>query len=176
VALAPSGKSRCGAPSLVVCLAIAGCYSKAERVALDIPLSPAVGHVRSPEFQTSLPFLYDISVGVKATVTDEATCAAVAPDAAKQIARQRGCRALVPPLSKVDWVVRESGNAVAQGSSPAFPWEWPRNAGEIALYARTIGAFRAEQGHHYVVELQIQPSAPDLAQFQPRLQVRFLGK
>ena len=174
-------RSRRKLPSAVFCWIVvgstvsAGCYySKGQRDALDIPLAPTVGHVRSPEFQTRLPYMYDIGIGMK-PATPVARCIAAAPPAAKQIAQQRGCAALAPPLGGVQWVVTDAGRVVARGSSRAFSWEWPRNAAEAALYTRSVGGLMAERDHRYVLELEIEPAALDLAQFQPRLQVRYLG-
>ena len=158
-----------------VCSFMAGCYSEVELRPLDIPLSPAVGHVRSPEFETVSPLRYDIVVGLQAKPTEEATCMAVVPDFAKEVARGR-CKALVPPLGAIDWVVTRSGKVVAEGSTPAFSWEWPRNDDEIALYPRSVGGFYAEPGSRYVVELNIHPSPLALEQFHPRLQIRHFGK
>jgi hypothetical protein len=61
-------------------IVLAGCYySKAQRDALDIPLAPTAGHVRSPEFQTHLPYMYDIGIGIKSATVPEVRCIAIAP-------------------------------------------------------------------------------------------------
>lgn len=159
--------------SLAVCILTAGCGADLGSTALNIPLSPSIGHVRTPEFVTSNDYRYQIFIGVPAIQTDEATCLAVRPvefNGKKLEYPNRPCRALTPPVGAIDWVVTAGGSQVARGSSPAFPWEWPRDY-EIAMAWIGIGAFRATPGIRYVVDFDIHPSQFPLEQVHPRIKI-----
>ncbi len=143
----------------------------------DTALLPLGGHYQSPEFLALADHFYDIEIGIQAVPTAEAACLAVRPKTAVRgepltYPANQPCRALLPPMGAVDWVVKRApgGEVVAGGTAPAIGWQWPRPF-EIARAWYGIGRFRAKPGNHYVVILTLHDPQLPRDRYQPLFRV-----
>jgi hypothetical protein len=158
-----------------LCISVTACNLDLNTTAIDIPLSPPVGSVRTREFvASSSVHAYEIFIGLGTISTDEATCLAVRPttavDGTKYVYPNHPCNALIPPLGSTQWIVTRAGVEVDRGGSAAAPWTWPREY-EIGMAWYQLGRFRVEPGERYVVEIIVQPSEVPLDQVHPRLKI-----
>jgi hypothetical protein len=153
---------------------IASCNVDLGTTAIDMPLSPTVGIVRTQEF-VARKGGYDVFIGLGAIPTDQATCLAARPPefgGKKLQYPDRPCKALTPPLGATSWTVTKEGIPVAHGGVPGFPWQWgPSSVGDGTISWIGLGWFSTEPGSQYVVEVTVHPSAVSLDQVHPRLKI-----
>jgi len=159
---------------IAVCALMTSCNVGHETVAINMPLSPTVGLIRTEEF-VAMTGGYDIDIGLEAIPTDEATCLAARPaefGGKKMEYRDRPCKALTPPLGATSWAVTREGIPVAHGGVPGFPWQWlPSSTGDGTMSWISVGWFSTEPGARYVVEVTVQRSEVPLEQVHPRLRI-----
>jgi hypothetical protein len=141
---------------------------------LDIPIV-ADGTTRSPVFRLYSDTTYQIFVGLDAMQVDEATCAATYT--AQSALIPTPCREIRPPVGPIDWVVRQGGKMIAQGSLPGEPADIPRNRSDSwgkDEKAITWGGYSGWFGHSgkdYVIEVTLKSGAVDLAPYHPRFAI-----
>jgi hypothetical protein len=155
-------------------LLIASCNVDLGTTAIDMPLSPTVGTVRTQEFVAKTGS-YEVFIGLGAIQTDEATCLAARP--AEFLGKKvqypdRPCKALTPPLGATSWTVTKEGTPVAHGGVPGLPWQWlPSSVGDGTMSWLGLGGFSTDRGSHYVVEVTVHASGVSLDQVHPRLKI-----
>jgi hypothetical protein len=156
----------------VVIASVAACGPDLFHPVLDIPIAP-VGKTRSPPFRISTDDTYNIMIGLDSMKVDEATCAAA-------YVRQPGvthppCNKLTPPYGPIMWTVMQGGKIVARGSMDASPAALTRAPASWAMDKTmswdAYSGWSAHPGSDYIIEINVQPSAIDLAQFHPRLAI-----
>jgi hypothetical protein len=162
------------AASLTLIPLISSCNGDLGTTAVNIPLSPAVGTMRTQEF-TAKTGAYQVFIGLGAIPTDQATCLAARP--AELLGKKvkypsRPCKALTPPLGATSWTVTKKGIPVAHGGVPGFPWQWlPSSIGDGSISWIGLGEFSTDPGSRYVVEVTVHPGAIPLEQVHPRLKI-----
>jgi hypothetical protein len=160
------------AASLALVPLISSCNVDLGTTAIDMPLSPTVGTVRTQEFVAKRGS-YEVFIGLGAIQTDEVSCLAARP--AEFLGKKvqypdRPCKALTPPLGPTSWTVTKEGTPVAHGGVPGLPWQWlPSSIGDGTMSWMGLGGFSTEPGSRYVVEVTVHPSAVPLYQVHPRL-------
>ena len=141
---------------------------------IDIPIAP-IGKTRSPPFQLYSDYTYNIAIGLDPMRVDEAKCAP------SLVALNPGipyppCHELTPPVGAISWVVTQDGKVVAQGRMDAAPIDVVRGRPSSWAKDKDMGwsVYRGWFGHpgkDYVIEIDVQPSPDNLAQFHPRLAI-----
>jgi len=111
-------------------------------VPLDLPVSLAQGHVRSPEFKINLDAAFWIFVEVELKPD---------PDGVSCLIGYRGdyCRKNAVHELRASWTLSESGRVVAQGSTEKYQ----AVRGGMVSRARGLGDFVAAPGKHYVLDV-----------------------
>lgn len=130
-------------------------------LAVDMSM-PSVGRVKTHEFRVWRRDFYYIAVGVEPVAVDDAACHA---------ALQRSCKALVPPLGAIDWVLTQSGKIIASGAAPAQSWEWPADYPQRPIHWRILDRTVIEAGSHYVLEVSVQPAPIPVNTYQAHLRL-----
>jgi len=129
---------------------------------LDMPISMARGHIRSPEFEINLGGEYWIYVDVERRFKPDVI------DCLLGIG-YGGCENH-PSIVRTSWQVTKSGNEVARDHNPIVA-----RAGPYDRVGRTIGSFAADPSKHYVLDFDILQDASELDGGHPRLKVEELG-
>jgi hypothetical protein len=158
--------------SVAAVVLVTGCEPGDFGPLTDIPIAPT-GKTRSPPFQLYSDYAYDIAIGLDPMKVDEATCAS------SLVALNPGipyppCHELTPPVGAMSWVVTQEGKEIAKGRMDAAPIDvvrrlpssWAKDKG-WSVYSGWFG----HPGKDYVIEIDVQPSPGDLAQFHPRLAI-----
>jgi hypothetical protein len=133
---------------------------------VDIPVSMAIGHLRTREFKINLNALYTIDIEVQKTIPfDTLNCllgTAMAPTStALQECSDR------PSVVKASWVLTSNGQTVARGSSDDYrSGAWMNNA-----ISRELGHFQSQSGRRYVLDVDVLADGSPLAPGNPRLKV-----
>jgi biopolymer transport protein ExbD len=130
-------------------------------VALDLPISMAPGHIRTPEFEINLEGEYWIYVDVERQFK---------PDVIDWLLGiGYGCDNH-PSIVRTSWRVTNAGKEVACDHNMA-----PVRVGPWDRVGRAIGSFAADPSKHYVLDLDILADASELDGGHPRLKVEELG-
>jgi hypothetical protein len=133
---------------------------------VDVPMSMAVGHVRTREFKINLNALYIIDIEVQKTIPfDTLNCllgTAMGPaSTALQDCPDR------PSVVKATWVLTSNGQTVARGSSDDHRYgAWMNSA-----ISRELGHFQSQSGRRYVLDVDVLADGSPLAPGNPRLKV-----
>ena len=146
---------------------------------LDIPLSPATGHIRSPAFSIDSNATYALGIGTERMEVDAATCRAATQIPGVTEKLEKGgyksppCHMLTPAIGAFTWKIGHNGKVVAIGSQsglPPIPWgPSPHSMMSEKITWQFFDHFDAKVGAGYVVELELQSSNIALERFHPRL-------
>jgi hypothetical protein len=127
---------------------------------VELPISLAIGTVRSPEFVAKHD-LYQMKIEAEWLLpTVELRCKmgfGVVPPTDK-------CRAQA--VLEVEWRVLDGGNVVARGSAGGISGEFEASKDYLDRY---IGQFQGQSKHKYVVELTFIKDGSSLNVTNPRL-------
>jgi hypothetical protein len=157
---------------------VTGCYPSDYGPVLDIPISPATGHIRSPPFAIDPDDIYDIGIGINGMPVDQDACLATVSDFLRKTSPP--CHAITPAIGAFTWRVIHAGTVVAQGSKSGLPslaipdGRSPPPRTTItpeAIIWDFFAHFRAQAGRDYVIELDMRPQSVSLEQFHPRLAI-----
>ena len=133
-------------------------------VPLDIPISTAAGHIRSPEFEINLEGEYWIYVDVdRQFKPDSIECLLGLPP------YYNDCHDH-PSIVQTSWRITKAGNEVARDHNIA-----PVRVGPWDRVGRAIGSFAADKSKHYALDLDILADASELNGGNPRLKIEELG-
>ncbi len=133
---------------------------------VNIPISMAVGHVRTHEFKLNMNAPYTIDVEVQKKIPfDTLNCLLGMTMAPTSTALQE-CPDR-PSVVKASWVLKSDGQIVAQGSSDDYrSGAWANDS-----ISRELGHFQSESGRRYVLEVDVLSDGSALAPGNPRLKV-----
>lgn len=127
-------------------------------VPLDMPISLARGHIRSPEFKINLNAGFRVRVEVETEADDTGVTCLLGYTS--DYCLKNGAGEL-----QANWTLSDSGKIVAHGSTGSFlgwlPW---RNT-----KARTLGSFEVPAGDHYVLDLDMPEDHSRFDADHPRL-------
>jgi len=148
------------------------CYSDKDHPyrysVVDIPVSLAVGTVRTPEFSPPSSWYWILVQVEKPFPTPQMECMmAVADDSPKS---WKDC-SLSDRLLQADWTVWEDGKIASSGSSTTHA------AGKYATdnIFKFLGKFPALSGHKYVLEVKFTKDGTPLNVANPHLIVTKIG-
>ncbi len=131
-------------------------------VPLDIPISLAPGHIRTPEFEINLQGEYWIYIDIERQFKPDVIDCLLGVG-------YGGCEDH-PSIVRTSWRVTNAGREVARDHNPIIA-----RAGPYDRVGRTIGSFAADPSKHYVLDLDILANASELDGGHPRLKVEELG-
>jgi hypothetical protein len=162
----PAKQSRVGALALILGAALSvSIYIWAgmmNAVPLDIPVTLSVGHIRTPDFKTSVDIPYDIDIAFDSGIPlDKLNCLI-----GMNLQSVQPCTDQ-PSVLKVNWTLVRDDQNIASGSST----ETGRASYSYNKTARHIGGFHAENGRKYRLELDVLQDGAQLGRANPRLQV-----
>jgi len=127
-------------------------------VPLDMPVSLAPGHIRSPEFRINLKEQFVIYVDVERSAQfDGGPCwlgFSVCPEQ--------------PSLVQANWTISDSGKIVAQGGTDRYRG---RLFGTVETGFRPLGDFALPDGKHYVLDVDFLDDGSRLNVGHPRLKI-----
>jgi hypothetical protein len=131
---------------------------------VNVPISMAVGHVRTPGFKVNRNAIYTIKIEVKKNIPfDTLNCllGTAASSTELQECRDR------PSVVKASWVLSSDGQTVAHGSTDDYrDGDWRNDS-----ISRFLGAFRSQNGRPYVLDLDVLADGSALGAGQPHLKV-----
>jgi biopolymer transport protein ExbD len=149
---------------IAVPLGFRGWMQSRSWVPLDIPISMAAGHIRSPEFEINLEGEYWIYVDVDRRFNpDSIECLLGLPP------YYNDCHDH-PSIVQTSWRITKAGNEVARDHNIA-----PVRVGPWDRVGRAIGSFAADKSKHYALDLDILADASELNGGNPRLKIEELG-
>jgi len=127
-------------------------------VPLNMPLSLAQGHIRSPEFKINLDAAFWIFVEVETKPDPHGVACLIGY-------RDDYCRKNTVPELRASWKLTDSGRSVAQGSTEKYPVL----RGGMVTKARGLGEFVVPPGKHYVLDVDILNDGSRFDAGHPRL-------
>jgi hypothetical protein len=131
---------------------------------VNMPISMAVGHFRTPEFKLNLNAPYRIEIEVQKTIPfDTLNCLL---GMARSSTELEECRNR-PSVVNASWILTSGGRTVASGSSNDYRSGFWMNDS----IARELGDFQSESGRKYVLEVDVLADGSALASGNPRLKV-----
>jgi hypothetical protein len=134
-----------------------------------IPISMAIGHVRTPEFKVNLSAIYNIEIEVQKTIPfDRLNCLlGMDLDEPRPSSRPVGECPDQPSVVNASWVLMSDGTTVANGST-----DGPRlGSWRQESITRQLGAFQGQSGRRYVVDVGVLADGSRLDPGNPRLNV-----
>jgi hypothetical protein len=134
---------------------------------VDVPISMAMGHVRTREFKVNLNALYIIEIEVQKKIPfDTLNCLLGLGTSATSSALQE-CPER-PSVVRTSWTLTSDGRTVASGSSDDDrEGDWGNES-----ISRILGSFRSEDGRRYVLDVNVLADGSSLVPGNPRLKVR----
>jgi hypothetical protein len=141
---------------------------------LAIPIAP-VGKTRSPAFRLYSRAVYWIDIGLNPMKVTEAECVSMLRALDPRVP-WRPCHELMPPHGAIAWTVTQRGKLVARGVLGAETIDIVRDRSNPWAKENSTGwehhtGWVGQPGYGYVIEVDVQPSPVDLAQFHPRLEI-----
>ncbi len=132
-------------------------------IPIDMPVSLAVGQVKTPEFKTKNG-VYEIMVLVKRRLPPDTINCMLGV-----VFVQRDPKCIKEPILRANWTIRSDGQIVKQGSTND-----QRNGGGWAhdSVSRIIGGFRGEKGRKYILEVNFTANGTALDATDPHLIVQ----
>jgi biopolymer transport protein ExbD len=127
-------------------------------VPLDMAVSLAQGHIRSPEFKINLDAGFWIFIEVETKPDPQGVACLIGYQ--DDSCRKNGVREL-----RASWTLSDSGRVVAQGSTEKYP----ALRGGMVTKARGLGDFVVPPGKHYVLDVDIQDGGSRFDAGHPRL-------
>ena len=171
----PAAVERWRAAVLLGALFLAtSCYPSNFGPVLDIPISPAAGHIRSPPFEIDPDGVYDIGIGIDGMPASQDACLATVSDFLRK--KFPPCHAITPAIGALSWKVIHAGTVVAQGSTEGLPSsaladKSGTSNGPEGTHWNYFAYFRAQAGEDYVVQLDMRQESASLEPFHPRLAI-----
>ncbi len=134
---------------------------------VNIPISMAIGHVRTPEFKLNMnaPYIIEVEVQKEKIPFDTLNCLlgmTMAPTSTDlQECPDR------PSVVKASWVLTSNGQIVARGSSDDYrSGAWMNDS-----ISRELGHFQSQSGRRYVLDVDVLADGSSLNPGNPRLKV-----
>lgn len=129
-------------------------------VPLDMPVSLAQGHIRSPEFKINLDAGFWIFVEVETKVDDEGVSCLTGYTS--DYCLKNGIREL-----RASWTLSDTGRVVARGSTDTCPG----SRGGMVTKACYLANFSVPAGDHYVLDVEFSEDNSHFNGGHPRLTI-----
>jgi hypothetical protein len=133
---------------------------------VDVPISMAIGHVRTPEFKVNLDAVYTIDIEVRKTIPFDTLNCLLGTAMGRTSTALQECPDK-PSVVKASWMLTSDGHTVDRGSSDDYrSGAWMNDS-----ISRELGHFRTQNGHRYVLDVDVLADGSALAPGSPRLKV-----
>jgi hypothetical protein len=133
---------------------------------VNIPVSMAIGHVRTSEFKLNMSAPYTIGIEVQKTIPFDTLNCLLGMAMARASTALEECPDR-PSVVKASWVLTSDGQTVAQGSSDDYRGgAWMNDS-----ISRELGHFESQSGRRYVLDVSVLADGSSLALGNPRLKV-----
>jgi hypothetical protein len=133
---------------------------------VNVPISMAVGHIRTNEFKLNMSAPYTIDVEVQKKIPFETLNCLLGMSMARASTDLQDCPD-TPPVAKASWVLTSDGKTVARGSSDDYrSGAWGNDS-----ISRELGHFQSQAGRRYVLDIEVLADGTVLATGNPRLKV-----
>jgi hypothetical protein len=133
---------------------------------VDVPISMAIGHLRTREFKINLNALYTIDIEVQKIIPFDTLNCLLGTAMGRTSTALQECPDR-PSVVKASWVLASNGQTVARGSSDDYrSGAWMNNA-----VSRELGHFRSQSGRRYVLDVDVLVDGSSVAPGNPRLKV-----
>jgi len=133
---------------------------------VDLPISMAVGHVRTREFKVNLKALYTIEIEVQKKIPFDTLNCLLGTGMSSTSSALQECPDR-PSVLKASWTLTSDRQIVASGSSNDFrSGSWTNDS-----ISRILGNFHSENGRRYVLDVDVLADGSSLAPGNPRLKV-----
>jgi hypothetical protein len=134
---------------------------------VDVPISMAVGHVRTREFKVNLKALYTIEIEVQKKIPFDTLNCLLGLGMSSTSSALQECPDR-PSVVKASWTLTSDGQIVASGSSnDDRSGGWGNDS-----ISRILGNFHSENGRRYVLDVDVLADGSSLAPGNPRLKVK----
>ena len=127
-------------------------------VPLDMPVSLARGHIRSPEFKINFDAGFWIFVEVETKVDDEGVSCLTGYTS--DYCQKNGVHEL-----RASWTLSDAGKVVASGSTD----DYQGSRGGLITKARYLGTFSVPAGNHFVLDVEFPEDNSHFDGGHPRL-------
>jgi hypothetical protein len=133
---------------------------------VDVPISMAIGHVRTREFKVNLNALYTIEIVVQKKIPFDTLNCLLGLGMSSTSSALQECPDR-PSVVKASWTLTSDGRTVASGSSDDDrSGGWGNDS-----ISRILGTFHSENGRRYVLDVDVLADGSSLALGNPRLKV-----
>jgi hypothetical protein len=134
---------------------------------VNIPISMAIGHVRTREFKLNLDMPYTIDIEVQKTIPVQTLNCLLGTRVVDSSGTFEDCPDR-PPVIKASWLLTSDGQIVAKGSSDDHRYgDWREDS-----ISRELGNFQSQSGRRYVLDVDVLADGSALALGKPRLKVK----
>jgi len=133
---------------------------------VNIPISMAVGHVRTPIFKVNRNAIYEIEIEVQKAIPFETLNCLLGTAMGSNSTTLQECPDR-PSVVKVSWVLSSEGQNLARGSTDDFrSGAWGNES-----ISRSLGTFRSQSGRPYVLDVDVLADGSALGAGNPHLKV-----
>jgi hypothetical protein len=133
---------------------------------VDVPISMAVGHIRTNQFTINQNAPYTIDIEVQKTIPFDTLNCLLGTAMGRMSTALQECPDR-PSVVKASWVLSSSGYVVARGSSD----DYRSGAWMNGSISRELGNFDSHRGWQYVLDVDVLADGSALAPGNPRLKV-----
>jgi hypothetical protein len=131
-----------------------------------IPISMAVGHVRTQSFKVNRNAIYEVEIEVQKTIPFDSLNCLLGTAMARTSTTWQECPDR-PSVVKASWVLTSNGQTVARGSTDTFKSaSWGNDS-----ISRVLGQFHSQSGRPYVLDVDILADGTSLGPGNPHLKV-----
>jgi len=133
---------------------------------VNIPISMAVGHVRTPVFKVNRNAIYAIDIEVQKAIPFETLNCLLGTAMGSNSTTLQECPDR-PSVVKVSWVLSSEEQNVARGSTDDFrSGAWGNES-----ISRSLGTFRSRSGRPYVLDVDVLADGSALGAGNPHLKI-----
>lgn len=152
--------------TVAVCAAWGSWLATRNEVPVSLPITMALGHIRTPEFKVNLDTTYLIEIEVQKRIPFDTLNCLLGLGMSNTSSELGECPDR-PSVLKAYWKLTSKGQMVASGSSDD---ERLGGWGNDSI-SRELGSFQSQSGRRYVLDVDVLVDGSALAPGNPRLKV-----
>jgi|HubBroStandDraft_2_1064218.scaffolds.fasta_scaffold193379_2 hypothetical protein len=136
-------------------------------VPVSLPITMAIGHIRTPEFKVNLNTTYLIEIEVQKKIPFDTLNCLLGLGMSDTSSALQECPDK-PSVLNASWKLTSNGQMVARGSSDDERFgDWGSDS-----ISRQLGRFQSQSGRRYVLDVDVLADGSALAPGNPRLKVQ----
>jgi hypothetical protein len=133
---------------------------------VEMPVSMAIGHVRTHDFKVNVNASYEIEIEVQKAIPFETLSCLLGTTMGRTSTDLEECPDR-PSVVKASWTLTGDGQTIAHGSSD----DYRSGAWMNGSIARELGNFQGQSGRRYVLDVNVLADGSSLMRGNPRLEV-----